>query len=426
MAEAISLCWIAMEMICEFLLFECFMEHKKWKKYSYVLILAALVWILWFSEYYTGSVPIAFLTPATYFILSFFFYNGQWQRRIMAALMASILLTVIDAIVVYIWCALLRTSMDVLTQHKYAFLSAGIVSKFSALFVAWLLYRFFSKTTEKQLQIRWLVLTLLFPAISYIFLFVIVLNSRNESDMSLRGLAITLSIAIANVGTMYMITLIEKSEKASQRVALLNQQMDIQTENILSLEQSYHSQRAVSHEFTHHMNTISSLLEKQQYEIASQYIRDLQEKQTSRVFVVNSHHPIVDAILNQKYQAAKEHGIDMQIRVSDLAALSIPTEKVVVILSNLLDNAIEACERYSGEKAIQLSMILADKMTLSIRNTTEPVQIVNGIPRTTKPDKQNHGYGLQNVERLLNDMKAEHAWSYQDNWFSFVAEIPIT
>lgn len=424
MAEAISLCWIIMEMICEYLLFECFMEHKKWKKYSYVLILAALVWIFWYSGCYTGRVPIAFLTPVTYYILSFFFYKGQWQRRIMAVLMASILLTIIDAIVVYIWCALLRTSMDVLAQHKYAFLSAGIVSKFSALFVAWLLYRFFSKTTEKQLQIRWLALTLLFPTISYFFLFVIVLNSRNESDMSLRGLVITLAIAIANAGTMYMITLIEKSEKASQRVALLNQQMDIQTENILNLEQSYRSQRAVSHEFTHHMNTISSLLEKQQYEIASQYIRNLQEKQPSRVFVVNSHHPIVDAILNQKYQVAKEHGIDMQIRVSDLLELSIPTEKVVVILSNLLDNAIEACERYSGEKAIRLSMILADKLTLSIRNTTEPVQIANGFPITTKSDKLNHGYGLQNVERLLDDLNAEYAWTYQDYWFSFVAEIP--
>ena len=69
-------------------------------------------------------------------------------------------------------------------------------------------------------------------------------------------------------------------------------------------------------------------------------------------------------------------------------------------------------------------MILADKLTLSIRNTTEPVQIANGFPITTKSDKLNHGYGLQNVERLLDDLNAEYAWTYQDYWFSFVAEIP--
>lgn len=426
MDNVISLCWIIMEIVCFFLFCECFMERRKLTVIFLIPLTIAVCWIFWYSNYYNGIIPTSYFTPITYFILTYFYYKGQLQYRLISTIMSVLLIVIMDALVIYIWGMLLKVNLTELVQQTYAIYSAGFISKFSLLLIAWQLYRFLSKTANNRIQIRWIILTLLFPAISYVVLVLVVINSRNDNDTSVKALGITLSIAIANVGTLYMICQIEKSEKKAQRVALLDQQMDIQTQNILSLEKSYRSQRAVSHEFTHHMNTISSLLEKQQYEIASQYIRDLQQKQTSRVFVVNSHHPIVDAILNQKYQAAKEHGIDMQIRVSDLLELSIPTEKVVVILSNLLDNAIEACERYSGEKAIQLSMILADKLTLSIRNTTEPVQIANGFPITTKSDKQNHGYGLQNVERLLNDMKAEHAWSYQDNWFSFVAEIPIT
>lgn len=427
MAEAISLCWIIIELACLCFFCECFMERRKWGVVTAVSSVISLCWIFWYANYYVGMIPSTLFTPVTYYIISLVCYKGNWQHRIISVFMCALFLAIIDAVMMYLFCALLKINIVEFTSRKYTFFTVGTVSKFSSLLLSWQCFRIFTKTTDKRLQTRWIVLTLLFPGISYIVLIIIVLNYRLENDISIKALGITSAIALANIGTMYMINHIEKSEKDSQRAALLDQQMNIQTQSIMGLEKSYRSQRAISHEFTHHLNAISALLESQQYKSAEQYIQTLQEQQTTRVFVVNSHHAIVDAILNQRYQSAKERGIDMHIKVSDLSELGIPTEMIVVILSNLLDNAIEACERYSGEKVIQLSMILADKLTLSIRNTTEPVQfIVNGFPITTKSDKQNHGYGLQNVERLLDDLNAEHAWSYQDNWFSFVAEIPTT
>ena len=424
MAEAISLCWIAMEMVSEFLFCECFIERRKWNYITYVTISLTLILIFLYSNSSNKILPSAYITPLLYFILFLFCYKGLWQRRILSIIMCSLLLIIMDALIMYLWSAMFHIGIEEIRERKYTYFAIGTISKSSSLLISWLLYRSISRAPKEQLRIRWLILTLLFPVISYFTLIIIYREYRFGSDISIRALGITLIIATANIATMYTINQIEKSEKNSQRVALLNQQMDIQTKSILGLEKSYRSQRAVSHEFTHHLNTISTLLEKQQYKDAEQYIHNLQEQQTTRVFVVNSHHHVVDAVLNQKYQVAKEHGVDIQFRVNDLSELNIPTERLVVILSNLLDNAIEACDRYMGERVIQFTMILADKLTLSIRNTTEPVQIVNGVPRTTKSDRQNHGYGLQNVERLLDDMKAEHAWTYQDYWFSFVAEIP--
>lgn len=344
----------------------------------------------------------------------------------MVAVMSVIFLAIVDTTIMYIWSALLQISIDEFTHREYAYISAGVVSKLSSALISWLVFRGFSKTFDQQLPIRWLVLILLFPAISYVLLVVVVLNYCSESDMSLKGLGITMIIALANIGTMYMITIVEKGEKEAQRAALLSQQMNIQTQSFLDLEKSYRAQRAISHDFISHLNALRTLLDKRQYEIADRYIRKLQEQHTTRVFVVNSHHPVVDAELNQKYQAARERDIDMLIKINDLSAIKIPTESIVVVLSNLLDNAIEACGRYSGERIIQISLVFEDKLILSIRNTTNPVFIVNGLPITTKSDKKNHGYGLLNVERILDDLKAEHVWHYQDNWFSFVAEIPMS
>ena len=425
MAEVISISFIIMELMSFFLFCECFLQRKKWTMFTHVIILATICFVFWNSNYYKGSIPTVLLTLTAYYVMSFFCYKGQWQKRILATLMSIIMLAVMDTTVMYLWSALLRISIDEFTQREYAYITAGVVSKLSSLLISWLVFRCLSKTSEQQLQIRWLLLILLFPAISLVVLMILVTNYRYESDMSLKALGVTVIIALANIGTMYMITIVEKSEKEAQRVALLSQQMNIQTQSFLDLEKSYRSQRAISHDYISHLNALRVLLDERQYEIADHYIRELQKQHTTRVFVVNAHNPVVDAVLNQKYQVAKEHEIDMLIKINDLSAIKIPTESIVVVLSNLLDNAIEACGCFSGDKVIQFSLIFEDKLILSIRNTTNPVFIVNGVPKTTKPDKKNHGYGLQNVERILDDLKAEHVWHYQNNWFSFVAEIPM-
>ncbi len=424
MAELASLLWITAELGCLFLFCACFLERKKVSIVSVLLTTVTICWILWYSNYYTGKIPSAFFTPVTYLAVSFLFYRGQWTYRVIAVLMSVLLIVIMDAIIIYIWSSLLRISTVEFSQRVYSVLSAGTISKFTAILIAWQLYRFFSTKKTDNIKTKWIVLTLLFPAISYVLLVIMFTSFSYDRDISAKALGITFAVAIANVSTIYIIFQIEKSEEKAQRAALLDQQMDIQTQSILSLEKSYRSQRAASHDYLHHLNAINALLEKGQYNAATQYIHELRVQHTTRVFAVNSHHPVVDAILNQKYQVAKEHDIDMQIQVNNLSELDIPTEKVVVLLSNLLDNAIEACERYSGDRVIQISLILKDTLSLSIRNTSNPVTIANGIPITTKHDKQNHGYGLLNITRILDSLGAEHAWRYQDNWFTFAAEIP--
>ena len=59
---------------------------------------------------------------------------------------------------------------------------------------------------------------------------------------------------------------------------------------------------------------------------------------------------IVDAVLNTKYQEIRDKGIVFVFKINDLSSLNISDEDVVVIMSNLLNNAIEACEKCRGDK----------------------------------------------------------------------------
>ena len=96
-----------------------------------------------------------------------------------------------------------------------------------------------------------------------------------------------------------------------------------------------------------------------------------------------------------------------------------------MLLSNLLDNAVEACLRYEGERIIQCSLLATDSLYISMRNTSVPVEIKNNYIPTSKEPKEDHGYGLAHVDLILKQMQAEYILSYENGWFEFASEIPL-
>lgn len=204
---------------------------------------------------------------------------------------------------------------------------------------------------------------------------------------------------------------------------LLRQHMEMQQESMTALEQNYRMQRRSAHEFEHHMQVLRDLLDQDQVAAAREYLNRLKKNRSIHTMSVNSNHPVIDVILNQKYQTARENEIKMQIKVNDLSALNIPTDSLVVVLTNLLDNAIEACRRLDGYREIFCSILHDDGLYISIRNTSGEVTIVDGKIPTSKADSLSHGFGLMSVSYVLDQLDAEYTFGYDEGWFHFAAEI---
>lgn len=204
---------------------------------------------------------------------------------------------------------------------------------------------------------------------------------------------------------------------------LLRQHMEMQQESMSALEQNYRMQRKSAHEFEHHLQVLRDLLEQGETETAYNYLTQLKRNRSIHVMSVSSNHPVVDVILNQKHQTARQNEIKMQIQVSDLSAVQIPSDALVVLLTNLLDNAIEACRRIDGYREIFCTILYDDGLYISIRNTSLPVSIVDGKIPTSKQNSLSHGYGLLSVSYMLDKLGAEYTFGYDEGWFHFTAEI---
>ncbi len=210
---------------------------------------------------------------------------------------------------------------------------------------------------------------------------------------------------------------------ADSEALLLRQHMELQQESLNALEQSYRIQRKSAHEFEHHLQVLRDLLDRGETEAAREYLTRLKKNRSIQVMHVSSKHPVVDVILNQKYHTARQNEINMQIQVNDLSRAAFPSDSLAVILTNLLDNAIEACRRVDGCRELFCTVLWDEGLTISIRNTSLPVNIVDGRIPTSKADSLSHGFGLLSVSHVLDSLGAEYTFGYADGWFHFAAEI---
>lgn len=181
---------------------------------------------------------------------------------------------------------------------------------------------------------------------------------------------------------------------------LKEQKMQSRIEAYNEMEDLLRMQRKKLHDYKNQVRTIGKLIADGNGIEAEKLVSDLTESLDVDSSTVDTKNAAVNAILNQKYKAAKERGIGMTFLVGDLSELTLPAVDVVIILGNLLDNAISACEkvRDAGEKAvIRVAVKEEGQLVISVKNpVNETVEIENN--RVIKEYESGHGIGLLNVE----------------------------
>ena len=423
--RSLTVFWSFWELLCIHTLADTFLVKRYSSKAGTLSFIPVLVLLNAVTFFEPPTAVKLFLCIGIYAIWICLMYRGSLIKQLLVIAVTNVYIGIGDLSVSYGISMLLGISFEQLVWKKLLYTAVVTVAKLLEFFIAYLFRRVRQAKLSQHISNKWILLTALFPAVSFLVVVMIFEGSQDSQDLTMRGFIISIILAVANFAILYLIRIMEKATEKETELRLLNRQMDIQTRSIQALEKSYHAQRKAVHEFQHHLQTIDGLLTSKDPAAAKAYINTLQKNQTERIFCIESRHPVVDVVLNQKYQTAKEYGIDIQIQVNDLSAIPIPVSSIVVILSNLLDNAIEACMKLPETPMIQCRFIAGETLLVSVRNTSQPVQIHENSIRSTKNPDADHGYGLINVRNVLEQLRGEYAMEYKDGWFQFSAEIPL-
>ena len=167
-------------------------------------------------------------------------------------------------------------------------------------------------------------------------------------------------------------------------------------------ERFYTSIRRLKHEMRGHLTNIKGLARSGEYASLDDYIAKMDESMSDFELTLQTGNPVTDVIVNDTRQRSLDLGIRFQVDFRYPEPGAYDAFDVGIILQNLLQNAMEACEKVSeGERFIVLTGKRKGRFFLiEVKNSFvgEVVFGQDGLPVTTKKeDVPMHGIGLSNV-----------------------------
>lgn len=203
-------------------------------------------------------------------------------------------------------------------------------------------------------------------------------------------------------------------------------QTALETERAEALMESYTAQRRLTHEFTNHTDALALLLQQGEYEEAKAYLATLTQTIAANTTIMNTHNPLLDALLSKKYEEASRKGVMLYFDLPDLRDIPLEKTDLVLVVSNLLNNAIDAAAEADPPEVYIRMRMTETELLLSVRNrVARNLDLAEGqLPRSTKKEP-GHGIGLRNVADVLRKYQGEYTISCRERWFRFTCSVPV-
>ena len=425
-----SVLLIFIEIMCCNIFYETFgtMRYKGWINAIQSVLLFGVICVLSYSL--SGHFVIRQIVGVLLFSAFMLWHvRISLKKSFVLAILFDALLLALDCLFYLIgrWMP-----MDSGLSGRQCIIGRGLVYLLGKIILLFLILvirkKFGKKSRETMLDTEWLRF-LFFPVftIAAISAMLAVFRYIETEEQASLLFVIAFGLAGMNILVFYLINDIVEREKEMHENKVFQIQAKNQMEMYRSISESFDSQKRKTHEYRNQISCIESLLEKKQYSRLEEYVRKISGSLNHEPDAINTNNVIVNAILNTKYREAEAKGIVFVLRINDLSGLEMEDEDVVTVLSNLLNNAIEACEACEGEKVIKLKFVREDGMTvLAVKNTFKnDVIYENGEMKSTKTTNVNeHGVGVGNVIKAIEKYGGEYAIEAKDKEFFFSIIIP--
>ncbi len=208
-------------------------------------------------------------------------------------------------------------------------------------------------------------------------------------------------IVFADLYFLYFIKFIEENNRLKLKLILLEQQSTLQYEYYVSQEEKYNESVRILHDVDKHIRLIEEMHGMNENEMALSYTREISQLLTPLAVKEYTNHPILNILLNDKERCALYHNIDFKAEIGEADLHFMKPMEITTLFGNLLDNAIESCDKVIIPKFIEMKIdTYHNFIAIHIKNSTVEIdRWSNGKPVSQKGKE--HGIGLVNVENVI-------------------------
>ena len=352
-----------------------------------------------------GTMPINNIVMGAVFVpLIWFFVTDRSLKSVAAAISAYaffnctqvLICRMIDQVMKYI---------EKLDKSELVICSVQLAGQALAVGVMILISRIGRSSIKEPMSV-WNVL---FVALLAIFTETITMSAWSMGEESITGVSFIGQIGLSLLSIAFMVISVVMTVKFNE--SRYYSSLNSMNESYLNAQKDYYAMKQTSdteirrmrHDMKNHLICIRDLAANGRYDELADYIGELSEAVNDADRLIHTGSGIIDAIVNEKAALAKKLHIKFDWE-GTISGLNISAIDSCTLVANLLDNAIEACEKVDvAKRYISLSFRRSEHFLLMtcVNSAARIVELSNGRPLTSKADRFNHGFGIGNIERCV-------------------------
>lgn len=170
------------------------------------------------------------------------------------------------------------------------------------------------------------------------------------------------------------------------------------------------------HEYKNMVTATLNLARNGRYDEVIKILESQNTELVNNTNVVETGNPIISAIINNKYSEARSKDINVRLDIGDLSTVKLDERDSIVVISNILNNAIEAAEKcMDGNRYINIKAVVEDEQFIfAVHNSC--VSDSSDL-MSHKVDVIRHGYGLENIREVVERNQGNCFFENKDGEF---------
>ena len=216
--------------------------------------------------------------------------------------------------------------------------------------------------------------------------------------------------------------------KEGEKNRLLTMRNDLLESNYQAIQKIYDENRMLSHDFKNHILAINQLIQEKKSEEALNYISTYVNRTLNINHRVECGCKIIDIIVNCKIAEASEKKINFIYDIDLIGKIDIQDIDMCALLANLLDNAIEACEKIEeNDRWIYLKIKRKNHMLFIILENaiSEDKKDKNSFFYSTKKNQVLHGLGMKSIDNVIHRYDGYKSHTIHKNKIQIYISLPI-
>ena len=215
-------------------------------------------------------------------------------------------------------------------------------------------------------------------------------------------------------------------ETSNQMLALKS---DLAFQQLSNMYQTHEEILEIKHDIRNYLALLHEYLSKNQHLKALLYLEDLRTLYLKTDQLITTNNQLVDIILNDRIARADALNIRFECDINIPADLKIPDRDLSSILTNLLDNSIEACSLLPDPIAKVVKFTCKVKNDFLYISTWNPkshsIIIKDADIITTKAEDRVHGFGLKIIKKTVDSLDGIVSIDYDETSFSISLVLPL-